>query len=216
MRWMRGPRNAYTNWRSHRSQAGRHGRVRTGDAGLIARARPAFRWQVGANIQADGSVFDFHERDALHYVTYDLDPLLMAALAAGHAGEDWYGWKSPSGSSLAGACLAGTLCGGRRRRPIVEFVHSLDPVRSGPGGGGTGGICATRPWDPGNAREHPYARSPGWWPPAIGAFATKLAERTGRQPLGLDLAARPLERHWTRGSLRCWLSARKCQSSPPS
>ena len=96
-------KNQMTNWQSHRVKLATMAAFRTGDARLIARARAVYRAQVATNIQADGSVLDFHERDALHYVTYDLDPLLMAAIAARAHGEDWYAWRSPTGSSLAAA-----------------------------------------------------------------------------------------------------------------
>ena len=43
--------------------------------------------QLGRTIQKDGSSFDFHERDALHYHTYDLDAFTqMATLAPGALG----------------------------------------------------------------------------------------------------------------------------------
>ncbi len=45
--------------------------------------------QIAFNLCADGSTFDFEVRDALHYVTYDLEPLAIAALAAREHGEDW-------------------------------------------------------------------------------------------------------------------------------
>ncbi|OSZ70287.1 alginate lyase [Sphingomonas sp. IBVSS2] len=173
-----GPKNAHTNWQSHRIKLATMAAFQTGDAVLIARARAAFRKQVGTNIQADGSVFDFHERDALHYVTYDLDPLLMAALAARAHGEDWYGWKSPSGSSLAGA-LAWLEPYAMGEKTHIEFVRSriqFDRDRAAAGQK----EYAPHPWDPGNAvNTYALARllAPGYRD-----FAAKLAERTGRQP----------------------------------
>jgi hypothetical protein len=76
------PKNRHTNWQSHRVKLATLAAFQVGDPALIARAREAFRRQIAANVRPDGSVFDFHERDALHYVTYDLDPLLVAAIAA--------------------------------------------------------------------------------------------------------------------------------------
>ena len=41
-----------------------------------------YRRQVAVDLDADGSSFDCHERDALHYHLYTLQPLLTLALAA--------------------------------------------------------------------------------------------------------------------------------------
>lgn len=117
------PRNARTNWQSHRVKLAAMAAFATGDAALIARARIAFRRQIVVNVRPDGSVFDFGERDALHYVTYNLDPLLMAALAARAHGEDWYGWRSPDGAGLAAAVRwLDPYASGKRTH--VEFARS--------------------------------------------------------------------------------------------
>ena len=42
----------------------------------------AIKKQIAANLRPDGSSLDFHERDALHYHCYDLEPLLTLAIAA--------------------------------------------------------------------------------------------------------------------------------------
>jgi hypothetical protein len=111
------PKNFETNWQSHRVKLAAMAAFQTGDAKLIARARAAFRAQITANLRADGTVFDFHERDAIHYVTYDLDPLMMAALSARAHGEDWFAWKACASSSSIriGAGRPGRR-GARRRR----------------------------------------------------------------------------------------------------
>ena len=172
------PKNSHTNWQSHRIKLATMAAFETGDAKLIARARAAFRKHVGSNIRPDGSVFDFHERDALHYVTYDLDPLLMAALAAKAHGEDWYGWKSPSGSSLAGAAawLEPYATG---EKTHIEFANSqiaFDRERAEAGQK----EYAPHPWDPGNA-VNTYALA-ALLAPGYRDFAVKLTERTRRKP----------------------------------
>jgi hypothetical protein len=118
-----GPRNAETNWQSHRIKLATMAAYQTGDAKLIARAREAFRKQIGVNLYADGSTFDFHERDALHYVTYNLDPLMMAALSAQAHGEDWFAFTGASGSSLRKSLdwLAAYATG---EKTHSEFVNS--------------------------------------------------------------------------------------------
>jgi hypothetical protein len=173
------PKNSHTNWQSHRIKLATMAAFEVGDARLIARARAAFRKHVGSNIQPDGSVFDFHERDALHYVTYDLDPLLMAALAAKAHGEDWYGWKSPTGSSLAGALdwLEPYATG---EKTHIEFVHSqivFDRERAEAGQK----EYAAHPWDPGNA-VNTYVLASLIRPDSRG-IAMKVIERTKRRPI---------------------------------
>ncbi len=70
------------NWRSHRVKMATLASFALGDPALIEQAHQAYLDQVAHNIRPDGSVDDFYDRDALHYVTYDLEPLSVAALAA--------------------------------------------------------------------------------------------------------------------------------------
>ncbi len=53
-------------------------------------AHQAFIAHLGRIIRADGTVLDFEERDALHYVVYDLEPPVRAAQAAGGVKIGWY------------------------------------------------------------------------------------------------------------------------------
>jgi hypothetical protein len=143
------PKNFHTNWQSHRVKLAAMAAFQTGDAKLIERARAAFRAQVAANIQPDGSVFDFHERDALHYVTYDLDPLMMAALSAKAHGEDWMNWKAGNGVSLA-AAVDWLVPYARGQKTHIEFAHSkiqFDRDRAAAGQK----EYAPHPWDVSNA-----------------------------------------------------------------
>ncbi|MET0374973.1 MAG: alginate lyase family protein [Rhizorhabdus sp.] len=120
------PRNATTNWQSHRVKLAAVMAFASGNKDLVLRARNAFRRQVGVNILPDGSVKDFHTRDALHYVTYDLDPLLLAALVAKAHGEDWFSWRSRTGSSLPLALRwLEPYADGRAEH--IEFVRSQVP-----------------------------------------------------------------------------------------
>ena len=143
------PKNQMTNWQSHRVKLATMAAFQTGDARLIDRARAAYRKQVNANIQPDGSVFDFHERDALHYVTYDLDPLLMAAIAAKAHGENWYGWQSSAGSSLAAALrwLEPYALGAKTHVEFARSKISFDKERAAAGQPD----YAPHPWKRGNA-----------------------------------------------------------------
>lgn len=173
------PKNAATNWQSHRVKLATMAAYRVGDTGLVDRARAAFRRQIGANVTADGSVFDFHERDALHYVTYDLDPLLMAALAAHAHGEDWYDWRAQNGASLARAVeWLKPFANGRKIH--VEFARSkiqFDRDRAAAGQK----EYAPHPWDSGNA-VNTYALA-ARIDPRFAPLRDALIQRTGRKPM---------------------------------
>lgn len=136
------PINATTNWQSHRIKLATLSAFRTDDPELISRARDAYRRHVTANILPDGSVHDFHERDAIHYVTYNLDPLMTAALAAHRHGEDWFSWRNASGSGAKDA-VDWLLPYASGERSHEEFVNSrikfdADRARVGqPGYAGT-------------------------------------------------------------------------------
>jgi hypothetical protein len=88
------------NWNSHRLNIiGQIGFV-LADRALIDRAVTGFKKQIASNLRPDGSSLDFHERDALHYHCYDLEPLLSLAIAAHQEGLDLYDYESPAGASL--------------------------------------------------------------------------------------------------------------------
>ena len=121
------PKNGGTwtnNWQSHRIKLVTMIAAATDDNALFDAARRLFRRQIEADLLPDGEVTDFAQRDALHYVVYDLEPLLRAALAArAYAGEDWYRWQAPSHASVARsvAWLTPYVTGEKTHE---EFVHS--------------------------------------------------------------------------------------------
>jgi hypothetical protein len=94
------PATLSNNWQSHRIELAGLAAFQLGDADLIARTRAAFVKQLAANLRPDGSTLDFAQRDALHYVTGAVEPLLSVALAAKVHGQDWYAIEAPNGSSL--------------------------------------------------------------------------------------------------------------------
>ncbi|WP_448661851.1 alginate lyase family protein [Sphingomonas sp. CJ20] len=179
LRAMERPRgHAITNWQSHRVKLATLAAYRTGDARLIARARAAYRAQIAANLRADGSTFDFEERDALHYVTYSLDPLMTAALAARAHGEDWFGWGAPSGASLPRS-LDWLAAFARGERTHIEFVRStiaFDRERAAAGQK----EYAPHPWSPGGS-VNSFAIAAAL-DPRFGPLATELAARYNRRP----------------------------------
>ncbi len=111
------------NWQSHRIKLVTMMAVALNDDELFHAARRLFQAQIGANMHGDGEVIDFEERDAMHYVIYDLEPLAQAALAARAHGEDWFDYQAPNGASLAKG-FAWLYPYANGDKPHEEFVHS--------------------------------------------------------------------------------------------
>lgn len=144
----RSPRGGeVNNWQSHRIKLVALAAAALGDGGMLQEATLLFQHQVAGNIHADGSVYDFSERDALHYVVYDLQPLVQAAVAVKPYAsvDDWLHYEAASGASLAKA-LDWLLPFAQGSRSHEEFVHSkvkFDAARAQAGVSGFSG-----PWNP--------------------------------------------------------------------
>ncbi|MBV8627349.1 MAG: alginate lyase family protein [Paraburkholderia sp.] len=110
------------NWQSHRIKLATAGAWLSGDAALIAAARAGFIAHVSSNIDGDGLTYDFNQRDAMHYVVYDLEPLLMAASIAAAHGDNWYGAVQIEGRLAAALKWLAPFALGREAHQ--EFVHS--------------------------------------------------------------------------------------------
>ncbi len=112
------------NWQSHRVKLVTVAAAALGDRDMLEQARQLFKQQIADNILPDGSVTDFQDRDALHYVVYDLEPLVQAALAAKpyNVGGDWLSLTA-NGASLR-AALDWLVPYADRRRSHQEFVHT--------------------------------------------------------------------------------------------
>lgn len=173
--------NDINNWQSHRIKLLAMSAAALGDPKLIAAARERLMIQVAANIRPDGSTVDFAQRDALHYVTYDLEPLVQAAQALSPYGKDnLLEARSATGSSIA-AALDWLEPYAEGRRTHQEFVHTSEPFdieRQKAGLKGYGGT-----WDPHNSAAL-YAQAAVLMPKY-----RALAERLGRAPPVLQACA---------------------------
>lgn len=131
------PRKGTTvnNWQSHRVKLITLSAFALGDPLLIADAQRAFQTQLDANIRQDGSTVDFEQRDALHYVVYDLEPLLTAALAAKAHGLDWYSARNRGGASLDSALqwLKPYATGERTHEEFAHTTVRFDRTRAAAG-----------------------------------------------------------------------------------
>ncbi|CAH2804726.1 MAG: FIG00453951: hypothetical protein [uncultured Paraburkholderia sp.] len=140
--------NYRNNWQSHRIKLIAMAAFTLDNCKMINAAQRLFVEHVGDNIEPDGSTIDFAERDALHYVTYDLQPLVTAALAARRHNRNWLPEKGANGS-----------------KTHEEFLHSsvaFDAKRREAGLPGYSGQ-----WDPKNAAKlfHLAARLDGRYTP---------------------------------------------------
>ena len=119
-----GPSTARNNWHSHRIKIGTAAAYLSGDAALVARAKNRFMAHVPRNIGEGGVPFDFEQRDALHYTTYSLEPLLTAALMAQQHGDDWY---NAAGARRLQQALAWLAPYSQGKKTHEEFAKSAVP-----------------------------------------------------------------------------------------
>jgi hypothetical protein len=114
---------ASNNWNSHRLKiVGLIGFLLQ-DTSLIEQAVRGFKKQIEVNLYPDGSSFDFHQRDALHYHCYDLEPLLVLAIAAQQNGVDLYDYRAAHGACLAKS-VSFLVPYGNGTKTHAEWVHS--------------------------------------------------------------------------------------------
>jgi alginate lyase len=191
----RKPKSAsgFNNWNSHRLKiVGLIGFL-LDDAGLAQYAVEGFRAQIEADLEADGSSFDFHERDALHYHVYTLEPLLTLAIAADKNGiRGLYAYVAPKGSSLkkSVAWLEPFATGEQTHAEYVQSRVESDRRRAK---AGQQGFKIGAAFEPEKARDVYELAS--YFEPRYRALACKLAGRRESEfatwPLLLNAAARP-------------------------
>ncbi|TSD77378.1 alginate lyase family protein [Pseudomonas sp. KBS0710] len=162
------------NWQSHRVKLVALAAAALNDQAMLEQAHQLFKQQVADNILPDGSVTDFQDRDALHYVVYDLEPLVQAALAAKPYGGDWLSLKA-NGASLS-AALDWLVPYATGQRSHQEFLHThvqFDKDRAKVGEAGYSGT----------------------WDAKISATLFWLAAQLDKRylPVATQLAARPAD-----------------------
>ncbi|EPY6988006.1 alginate lyase family protein [Klebsiella quasipneumoniae] len=121
----------YSNWQSHRIKLITLIAVATDNDHLFNESRRLFQKQIEENMNSEGEVVDFKQRDAIHYVVYDLQPLLQAALAAMSRGEDWYHWIAPNNASLEKGVnwLTPYVTGEKTHNEFINSKIKLDAIR---------------------------------------------------------------------------------------
>nr|WP_104656760.1 alginate lyase family protein [Ralstonia insidiosa] len=136
------------NWQSHRIKLMAMSAAALGDRALIEQTHRLFLQQLANNVRPDGSVEDFEDRDALHYVVYDLEPLTMAAIAVVPFGQHWLRERASNGATLAAAIdwLVPYADGSRTHEEYVHSHVTFDKTRADAGLPGFSGM-----WEPKSA-----------------------------------------------------------------
>jgi hypothetical protein len=141
------------NWHSHRIKEVAQVAWAINDEKLKSWTREAYKLQISKNLNPDGSSLDFHERDALHYHVYDVDPLMVAATILARDKQfdgNPYTYKSAEGNSLKGAVdwLVPYFTGARTH---AEFVNSKTPFDKKRAANGEKGYVAGTLFNPSEA-----------------------------------------------------------------
>ncbi len=126
------------NWNSHRIKEVAEVAWAINEEKLKLWVIDIYKKQIAKNLNPDGSSYDFHERDALHYHIYDIDPLMVAATILkrdGKFGENPYDYQSPEGSSLKGSVdwLVPFFTGEKTHAEWVNSKSSFDKKRAANG-----------------------------------------------------------------------------------
>ncbi|WP_397298505.1 alginate lyase family protein [Pedobacter sp. UC225_61] len=126
------------NWNSHRIKEVAEVAWAINNDSLKTWVIDIYKKQIAKNLNQDGSSFDFHERDALHYHIYDVDPLMVAATILnrdGKFGESAYSYKSPEGNSLKNSVdwLVPFFTGEKTHAEWVNSKSSFDKKRAANG-----------------------------------------------------------------------------------
>ena len=105
------------------------------DSGLIRWVVDDTKRHLEVNLNPDGSTFDFHQRDALHYHVYDLLPLVELATAADMNKIDLYGYTTRQKATLEKsiAFLIPYITGEQAHREFVRSTVKFDLQRSAAG-----------------------------------------------------------------------------------
>jgi hypothetical protein len=148
------------NWESHRVKLVAMAAFTLDDRKLVNAAQRLFVEQIGTNVAPNGATVDFGERDALHYVTSDLQPLVVAALAARRHNRNWLTQRAPNGATL-GLALDWLVPYALGQKTHEEFVHSSVAFDSKRREAGVPGYSGQ--WDPKSSAElfHLAARLSG-------------------------------------------------------
>lgn len=137
--------HGYNNWNSHRLKIMGLIGFALEDKKLIDAAVEGYKKQIDRNLKPDGSSIDFHDRDALHYHTYDIEPLLTLAIAAQMNGIDLYHYAAGGASLGKAVAFLFPYCEGKEHKEFVNTKVGFDRARAK---AGQAEYEAGHPWNP--------------------------------------------------------------------
>lgn len=117
------------NWETWRLAVRAVAAAAARDDARIAETRGLFERQAAGDILDDGSTYDFHQRDALHYHVYDLEAFVDAALFV----PDSLGGGARARVSKAFAFLKPYATGEKTHREFVGTTVKFDLQRKAAG-----------------------------------------------------------------------------------
>lgn len=129
----KGKITAMNNWNSHRLKIVGEIAWTLNDAELKTYTLDSLKTQLAANLNPDGTSFDFLERDALHYHTYDLEPLLkLAIVIKRNTDTDFYNYETDKGASIAKSVnfLVPFVSGEKTHEEFVNTKVAFDKARA--------------------------------------------------------------------------------------
>jgi len=165
---------ASNNWNSHRLKIVGLVGFLLEDRALIERAMNGFKQQIADNLRPDGASLDFHERDALHYHCYTLEPLLTLAVAAHQTGSNCYDYQASGGASLRQAVnFLVPFCDGSATH--AEWVNSSVPFDSQRAAAGESKFSIGANFEPRDALR--VLRLAAFFDPGLEPLVARLANR---------------------------------------
>lgn len=123
----------YNNWNSFRIRIITQIAFLLNNKQYINDVKKMLEIQILKNLYANGSSTDFEYRDALHYHTYTLDPLLKASIIIKRAtGENYFIYQSPTTSSIKKSVdfLLPYANGDKHHKEFVNSSVKIDRARA--------------------------------------------------------------------------------------
>jgi hypothetical protein len=123
----------YNNWNSHRIKIVAQIGFMLDEKRYVNFAEDNLKIQIAKNLEPNGQSIDFKKRDALHYHTFTLEPLLKTAILFKLAGkENYLDYVSPTGSSIrkSVAFLTPYAIGELKHQEFVNSTVKIDRDRA--------------------------------------------------------------------------------------
>jgi hypothetical protein len=128
-----GRKTAINNWNSHRVKIITLIAYTLHSKKYQESATRELEKQIAQNLNPDGSTYDFHERDALHYHIYSLEPLLKAVIAINRANnKNYFTYTSAKGSSIKKSVdfLVPFVTGETKHQEFLNSTVPFDKARA--------------------------------------------------------------------------------------